>query len=183
MGEPARLQKKYREEIVPAMMQRFGFKNPLQVPRLQKIVINMGVGEALNDIKLLDKAMEELAAITGQKPIIRRSRAAISNFKLKRNAPIGCKVTLRRKIMYEFMGRLICVAIPRIKDFRGLDAGAFDENGNFSLGLSEQVIFPEINYDKISRIQGMNITFVIENGSKETSRELLKYFGIPFSSE
>ncbi|MDD4910234.1 MAG: 50S ribosomal protein L5 [Candidatus Omnitrophica bacterium] len=182
-SQPARLQVRYKEEVIPQMMKRFGYKNPMQVPRLKKIVVNMGVGEALTDIKIMDKAVEELALITGQKPLLRRARTAISNFKLKKNAPVGCKVTLRRRIMYEFMDRLISFAIPRIKDFRGVNPGAFDKDGNFTLGLSEQAIFPEINYDKISRVQGMDITFVIEGGSKEESRELLKHFGMPFKSE
>jgi large subunit ribosomal protein L5 len=178
-----RLLEKYRKEIIPLMMQTFSLKNQFAVPRLEKIVVNMGVGEAITDIKILEKAMDELALITGQKPILRRAKKAISNFKIKKGQPIGCKVTLRRKIMYEFMDRLINVAMPRIRDFRGVSPNSFDEMGNFTLGLTEQTIFPEIDYDKVSRSQGMDVTFVIKNvKSKEQARELLRLFGMPFSS-
>jgi large subunit ribosomal protein L5 len=163
------------------MMRTFSFKNRYQVPRLDKIVINMGVSEALQDIKLLDKSMEELALITGQRPIIRRAKKAIANFKIRKGNPIGCKVTLRRKMMYEFLDRLINVALPRIRDFRGLNSNSFDEAGNFSLGLSEQAIFPEIEYDKLTRPQGMDITIVIRNSKcKQHSLGLLRLFGMPF---
>jgi large subunit ribosomal protein L5 len=179
-----RLLETYRKEIVPAMMQKFSLKNKMAVPRLEKIVVNMGVGEALTDIKILEKAMEELAVITGQKPIIRRAKKAIANFKIKQGQPIGCKVTLRRAIMYEFMDRLINVAMPRIRDFRGVPGNSFDRGGNYTLGLSEQSIFPEIDYDKITRPQGMDITFVIKNsGSQERAKELLRLFGMPFSTD
>jgi len=179
-----RLLEYYRKEIVPAMMQKFGFKNPMAVPHLEKIVVNMGVGEALQDIKILEKSMEELAAITGQKPIMRRAKKAISNFKIKQGQPIGCKVTLRRAHMYEFMDRLVNVTMPRIRDFRGVPKDSFDKGGNYTLGLSEQVIFPEIEYDKISRSQGMDIVFVIKNAkSQEAAKELLKLFGMPFSND
>jgi large subunit ribosomal protein L5 len=179
-----RLLEYYRKEVVPAMMQKFGFKSPMAVPHLEKIVVNMGVGEALQDIKILEKSMEELAAITGQKPIMRRAKKAISNFKIKQGQPIGCKVTLRRAHMYEFMDRLINVAMPRIRDFRGVPHDSFDKGGNYTLGLSEQVIFPEIEYDKISRSQGMDIVFVIKKAkSQEAAKELLKLFGMPFSNE
>jgi len=178
-----RLLEQYRNEIIPKMMDKFGIKNKFAVPKLEKIVVNMGVGEALTDIKILDKAIEELAAITGQKPVIRRAKKAISNFKIKQGQPIGCKVTLRRAIMYEFMDRLINVAIPRIRDFRGVPGDSFDNAGNYTLGLSEQSIFPEIDYDKITRSQGMDITFVIKNAkSKEQSKELLRLFGMPFEA-
>jgi large subunit ribosomal protein L5 len=178
-----RLLERYRNEIAPKMMEKFGYKNMLQVPRLEKIVINMGVGEAQPDIKILDRAMEELGLITGQKPIMRRSKKAIANFKIREGNPIGCKVTLRRIMMYEFLDRLISVSLPRIRDFRGVNPNSFDEVGNFSLGLTEQMIFPEIEYDKISRVQGMDITFVIRNSkAKEQSRELLVLFGIPFKT-
>ena len=165
-------------------MQKFGFKNPMAVPHLEKIVVNMGVGEALQDIKILEKSMEEMAAITGQKPIMRRAKKAISNFKIKQGQPIGCKVTLRRAHMYEFMDRLVNVTMPRIRDFRGVPKDSFDKGGNYTLGLSEQVIFPEIEYDKISRSQGMDIVFVIKNAkSQEAAKELLKLFGMPFSND
>ena len=178
-----RLLEKYRNEIVPQMQEKFNLKNKLEVPRLEKIVINMGVGEAQPDIKILDKAMEELALITGQKPIMRRAKKAIANFKIRKGNPIGCKVTLRRTMMYEFLDRMISVALPRIRDFRGISPESFDEKGNFSLGLTEQTIFPEIDYDKMTRTQGMDITFVIKNAkSKERAEELLRLFGIPFRS-
>lgn len=177
----ARLQDKYKKEIVPEMMKIFGFKNKLQVPYVEKIVVNMGIGEAITDIKILEKAMEELSQITGQRPVMRRARKAIANFKIRKGLPIGCKVTLRRVIMYEFLDRLISVALPRIRDFRGVAASAFDKAGNFSLGLTEQIIFPEIEYDKITRVQGMDINMVIRNSkSKEQSRKLLELFGVPF---
>jgi large subunit ribosomal protein L5 len=176
-----RLLEKYRNEIIPKMMEIFSLKNRLEVPRLEKIVVNMGVGEALQDIKILEKAMEELSLITGQKPILRRAKKAIANFKIRKGLPIGCKVTLRRTIMYEFLDRLISIALPRIRDFRGISPDSFDEAGNYTLGISEQSIFPEIDYDKVSRMQGMDITMVIKNvKSKEQARELLKLFGMPF---
>jgi large subunit ribosomal protein L5 len=178
-----RMLEKYRQEIVPAMMQRFNLKNKLSVPHLEKIVINMGVGEALQDVKILDKAMEELGLITGQKPILRRSKKAISNFKLKENAPIACKVTLRKNIMYEFMDRFLNVALPRIRDFRGVSDDSFDRGGNYTMGLTEQGIFPEIDVDRITRPQGMDITFVIKDAkSKDEAKELLKLFGMPFKT-
>ncbi len=179
-----RLLEIYRKEIVPAMMQKFSLKNKMAVPRLEKIVVNMGVGEALQDIKILEKAMEELAVITGQKPIIRRAKKAIANFKIRQGQPIGCKVTLRRAIMYEFMDRLINVTMPRIRDFRGTPSDSFDRAGNYTLGLSEQGIFPEIDYDRMTRPQGMDITFVIKNAqSQERAKELLRLFGMPFSAD
>ena len=178
-----RLLEKYRNEIIPKMMETFSFKNRLEAPRLEKIVVNMGVGEALQDIKILEKAMEELSSITGQKPILRRAKKAIANFKIKQGQPIGCKVTLRRTIMYEFLDRLISIALPRIRDFRGISPDSFDEGGNYTLGITEQSIFPDIDYDKVSRMQGMDITLVIKNvKSKEQARELLKLFGMPFKT-
>ena len=178
-----RLLEKYRNEIVPQMMQSFNLKNKHAVARLEKIVVNMGVGEAIADIKLLDKSVEELGNITGQKPVIRRAKKAISNFKIKQGQAVGCKVTLRRNMMYEFMDRLLNVALPRIRDFRGVSQDSFDKAGNFTLGLSEQVIFPEIEYDRITRTQGMDITFVIKNAkAKDQAQELLKLFGMPFST-
>jgi len=179
-----RLLERYRNEIVPKMMEQFKLKNRNAVPRLEKIVVNMGVGEALADVKILDKAMEEMAIITGQKPIMRRAKLAIANFKIKEGNPIGCKVTLHRAKMYEFMDRLISIALPRIRDFRGVPLESFDKAGNYSLGLNEQNIFPEIDFDRITRTQGMDIVFVIKNSkSKEQSRELLKLFGIPFRNK
>jgi len=176
-----RLLEQYRNEIVPEMMKRFNLTCRMAVPRIEKIVVNMGVGEACSDIKILEKAMEELGMITGQKPIIRRAKKAISNFKIKENNPVGCKVTLRKAKMYEFMDRLISVALPRIRDFRGVPADSFDKAGNYTLGLNEQSIFPEIEFDRVTRTQGMDIVFVIKNSkSSEQSKELLKLFGIPF---
>jgi len=178
-----RLQEKYKEAIVPQLMQAFSLKNRLAVPHLEKIVVNMGVGEAIGDIKILEKAMQELGAITGQRPIIRRAKKAISNFKIRKGLPVGCKVTLRRAMMYEFLDRLVNVALPRIRDFRGVPLDSFDQAGNYSLGLNEQVIFPEIEYDKISRPQGMDITIVIKNArTAQQAKELLKLFGMPFST-
>ncbi|HTY45145.1 MAG TPA: 50S ribosomal protein L5 [Patescibacteria group bacterium] len=179
-----RLLEKYRNEIVSQMMQAFSLKNRNSVPRLEKIVVNMGVGEALQDVKMLEKSMDEMAMITGQRPLMRRAKKAIANFKIRQGIPVGCKVTLRRALMYEFMDRLINVAMPRIRDFRGVPTDSFDKAGNYTLGLSEQNIFPEIEYDKITRSQGMDITFVIKNAkSSEQSRELLRLFGMPFKTE
>lgn len=176
-----RLLEKYRKEITPQMQRGFHIKNKYALPRLEKIVVNMGVGEALQDIKILEKAMEELAIITGQKPILRRAKKAISNFKIRAGQPIGCKVTLRGALMYEFTDRLINAALPRIRDFRGVCADSFDREGNYTLGLAEQTIFPEIDYDRISRSQGMDITFVMKNvKSREQAKELLRLFGMPF---
>jgi len=179
-----RLLEKYRNEIVPQMMQTFKLKNIFAVPRIDKIVVNMGVGEALQDIKILEKSMDELSVITGQRPIMRRAKKAISNFKIKEKSPIGCKVTLRRAMMYEFLDRLVNVALPRIRDFRGVPVDSFDKGGNYTIGLTDHSIFPEIEYDKITRAQGMDITFVIKNTkSTEQSKELLKLFGMPFKTK
>lgn len=177
-----RLQEKYNNEIAGQVMQKFGIKNRIASPRLDKIVINMGVGEGIQDIKILEKSMDELALITGQKPIIRRAKKAISNFKIRQGHAVGCKVTLRRKIMYEFLDRLVNIALPRIRDFRGVSADSFDRAGNYTLGLTDQSIFPEIDYDRVTRTQGMDITFVIKNAkTKEQSQELLRLFGMPFA--
>jgi large subunit ribosomal protein L5 len=179
-----RLLEKYRNEIVPKMVETFKLKNKMAVPRLEKIVVNMGVGEALQDVKILDKAAEEMGVITGQKPVIRRAKIAISNFKIKEGNPIGCKVTLRKQKMYEFLDRLVSVALPRIRDFRGVPTESFDQAGNYALGLPDQTIFPEIEYDRITRVQGMDIIFVIKNSkTKEQSRELLRLFGMPFKEK
>jgi len=174
-----RLLQIYRERIIPELKERLGIKNALGVPRLIKIVVNMGVGEATSDSKIADKAAEELALITGQRPKICRARKPISNFKLKKGAAIGCCVTLRKNMMYEFFDRLITVAIPRIRDFRGFSANSFDGRGNYTFGLSEQSIFPEINLDKMSRTQGMNITIHTSAQTDEQARALLLSFGFP----
>jgi len=177
-----RLLEKYRNEIIGQIQQEFGLKNKNAVPQLVKIVVNMGVGEALEDIKILDKNAEELALITGQKPIMRRSKKAISNFKLKEKQAVGCKVTLRKARMYEFLDRLISIALPRIRDFRGLSRNSFDKSGNYTFGITEQTIFPEIEYDRAPRTQGMDITLVIKNAkTKEQAYSLLRLFGIPFA--
>lgn len=178
-----RLLEQYRKEIVPEMKSIMGYKNLMQVPKLKKIIINMGVGEAITDIKLLDKAMSELALITGQKPVMTRSKKAIANFKIKQGQPVGCKVTLRHHQMYEFLDRFISVALPRIRDFRGLPEDSFDSNGNYSIGISEQGIFPEIEFDKITRVQGMDIIIVMNSGDKKASMELLRLLGIPFKKK
>jgi len=179
-----RLLEKYRGEITTKLVETFSLKSKMAVPKLEKIVINMGVGEALQDVKILDKAAEELGVITGQKPIIRRAKIAISNFKIKEGNPIGCKVTLRKHKMYEFLDRLVSIALPRIRDFRGVPTESFDQAGNYALGLTEQTIFPEIEYDRITRPQGMDIIFVIKNSkSKEQSQELLRLFGMPFKEK
>jgi len=176
----ARLLEKYKKEISPKLANDFVYKNVHQIPVLQKIVINMGVKEAVLDIKILDQLAEELGLITGQKPIITRAKKAISNFKIRQGNPVGLKITLRCKRMYEFLDRLISVAMPRIKDFRGVSTTSFDDHGNYSLGINEQVIFPEVDYDKIKKVQGMDITFVTSSQTKEETKALLQYFGMPF---
>jgi large subunit ribosomal protein L5 len=178
-----RLLERYRSDIVPEMMKAFNYKNKLAVPRLEKIVINVGLGEATQDIKFLESAQNELAAITGQKPVVTRAKKAIANFKIRRGLAIGCKVTLRRLIMYEFLDRLISIAIPRIRDFRGLPATSFDRKGNYSFGLSEQLIFPEVDVDKVMKTHGMDITIVTSARTKEEAFGLLKLFGMPFRKQ
>lgn len=176
-----RLLEKYRNEIIPEITKTFSLKNKFAVPRLEKIVVNMGVGEAIGDIKVLDKSMEDLSLITGQKPLLRRAKKAIANFKTRKGLPVGCKVTLRKAMMYEFLDRLVNVAMPRIRDFRGVPTDSFDRCGNYTLGLTEQTIFMEIEYDRITRTQGMDITFVIKNAkNSEQAQELLRLFGMPF---
>jgi len=176
----ARLRKQYFDEIRPALKGTLSLTNVMEVPRLEKIVINIGVGEAIGDAKKLDAAVADLTTITGQKPVVRRARKSISNFKLREGMPIGCSVTLRGDKMYEFLDRLVNVAIPRIRDFRGVPAKSFDGRGNYTLGITEQIIFPEIDYDKIDRIRGMNITIVTTAKTDEEAFELLRAFGMPF---
>lgn len=178
--EVPRLLKRYREEVIPAVQKKFGITNPMAVPRLEKIVINMGVGAAIGDMKIMDAAVADLAVISGQKPIIRRAKLAISNFKLRKNLPIGCMVTLRRYKMYEFMDRFVSVALPRIRDFNGVPSKSFDKQGNYNLGISEQSIFPEIETGRISRSQGMDIAFVFSQGKPEANAEVLRLLGMPF---
>ncbi len=183
MAHVPRLLERYRTELVPGLMQKFSLKNALAVPRLDKIVINMGVGEAITDAKIIEKTMDELGLICGQRPRVRRAKKAISNFKIKQGQAIGCNVTLRKSKMYEFLDRFINIAIPRIRDFRGVPLNSFDGAGNYTLGLQDQSIFPEIDYDRISRAQGMDITFVIKNArTTEQARELLRLFGMPFAT-
>ena len=178
-----RLKNKYRDEVVPALLEQFEFSNVMLVPRLSKIVVNTSMKEAIQNVKVLENAAEELALITGQKPIIRRARRSIATFKLREGMPIGAKVTLRRTMMWEFLDRLITIAIPRIRDFRGLNPDGFDGRGNYSMGITEQIVFPEIDYDKIKRINGMNITFVTTARTDQEARELLRSVGMPFSKK
>jgi len=175
-----RLLEKYRKEINPSIAQKFGFKNRLQVPRLEKIVVNMGVGSGAHEMKVLEQASFELAQITGQRPIITKAHKAISNFKIRKGAPIGCKVTLRGYRMYEFLDHLVNVALPRIRDFRGLSLNSFDRGGNYSFGIVEQTIFPEIDIDKVQKLQGMDVTLVTTAKTPALASELLKAFGFPF---
>ena len=178
-----RTQVKYREEIIPFLMKKFGYKNVNQVPKLSKISLNMGVGDAKQDPKLLENAMNDLTIISGQKPAKTRAKKAISNFKLRVGMPIGCNVTLRRQRMYDFLDKFISIAVPRIRDFRGLPDSSFDGRGNYSIGVKEQIIFPEINVDKIDRIRGLDITFVTSAKSDEEAHELLLSFGMPFRKQ
>jgi large subunit ribosomal protein L5 len=175
-----RLQETYEKEILPALAEKLGTKNRLALPRLQKIVVNMGVGTAISEKKHMEEAVSALGLICGQKPIIRRARKSIANFKLREGMPIGCKCTLRRQRMYEFLDRLISIALPRVRDFRGISPKAFDRNGNYSLGLTEQLVFPELNPDKFIRVQGLNITLVTSTKNDDDARELLMGFGMPF---
>ncbi|MCX6348934.1 MAG: 50S ribosomal protein L5 [Candidatus Aureabacteria bacterium] len=179
----ARLLDRYRAEITPKMMERFGFKNRLRVPRLIKIVVNMGIGEGTADGKAVSAAADEMALITGQRPLINRSRKAVANFKLRQGIPIGCKVTLRGKMMYEFFDRLISVVLPRIRDFRGMSPDSFDGRGNYTLGLEEQIVFPEVDMDHVTRVQGMDITVVTSAKNNEEARELLTLMGMPFRKQ
>jgi large subunit ribosomal protein L5 len=178
--EKPRLATFYRENVRPALMEKFQYQSHMQAPRMEKIVINMGVGDAIQDGKLLDAAVNELTQISGQKPSIRRAKKAISNFKLREGLPIGCKVTLRGARMFEFFDRLINVAVPRIRDFRGVNPRSFDGRGNYTMGLTEQIIFPEINYDKVGKIRGMDVTIVTTAKNDEEGRELLRLMRMPF---
>ena len=178
----SRLQERYDSEVRPALMQEFGYKNPMQVPRLDKIVVNMGVGEAVQDAKKIDAAVGDLTAITGQHPIVIRAKHSIATFKLRQNMPIGVKVTLRRQRMYEFLDRLITVALPRVRDFRGVSARSFDGRGNYALGLKEQLVFPEIDYDKVDQVRGMDVVIVTTAKTDAEAKALLKAFDMPFTS-
>ena len=175
-----RLRVRYEEEIVPHMMKRFGYKNLMQVPKLEKIALNMGVGEATQDAKFLEGGVQDLIVISGQKAVTTKAKRSISNFKLREGMAIGCRVTLRKRHMYEFLDRLLNIAIPRVRDFRGVDNNSFDGKGNYTLGIKEQIIFPEIDYDKVVKIRGFNITIVTSAKTDEEAYELLKEFGMPF---
>ena len=179
-GYTARLLTKYREETVPALLKRFGYKNVLQVPKLRKIVVNMGVGDGLKDAKLMDAAVGDLTTITGQRPVITRAKKSVASFKLRKGMAVGCKVTLRGLRMYEFFDRLVNVAVPRIRDFRGLPADSFDGHGNYTFGIKEQMVFPEIDYDKVVKIRGMDIIMNTTARTDEEAFELLKALGMPF---
>jgi len=174
------LREKYEKEVVPQLMKRFGYKNIMQAPKLEKIVINMGLGEAIQNIKILDSAVEEIGLITGQRPIVTKARKSIAQFKLRKGMPIGCMVTLRRDRMYEFFNRLVNTALPRVRDFKGVSGKSFDGRGNYSLGLREQLMFPEISYDKIDKVKGMNIIIVTTAETDEEGKELLRLLGMPF---
>jgi len=175
-----RLHDYYKSDVVPRLREKFGYKNPMQVPKLDKVIINMGLGEAIENIKILDSAAEEIAIIAGQKPVITKARMSISNFKLRAGVPIGIKVTLRRDRMYYFIDKLLAVALPRVRDFKGVSPKGFDGRGNYTMGVKEQIIFPEINYDKIDKIKGMNITIVTTARNDEEGLELLRLLGMPF---
>ncbi len=176
----SRLRERYQKDVVPALMKRFGWTNPMAVPKLQKVVVNIGLGEASQNIKLLDVAAAELGQITGQRPIITRAKKSIANFKIRKGMPIGCCVTLRGDRMFEFVDRLCNVVLPRVRDFKGLPANAFDGRGNYTLGLKDQLVFPEIDYTRVDKIKGMNITLATTARNDEHGRELLKLLGVPF---
>jgi large subunit ribosomal protein L5 len=180
---PARIKETYVKEIVPRLMKERSYPNVMAVPRLQKVVVNMGVGEATQNIKLLDAAMEELGKITGQKPAVRRSKKSIAAFRLRQNMPIAATVTLRGARMYEFVDRLLNVALPRVRDFRGVPGNSFDGRGNYTLGLKDQILFPEIDYSKVDKLRGMNVTFVTTARTDEESKLLLSYLGMPFRNQ
>ncbi len=177
----SRLREQYEKEIVPAMMKKFSYHNIMQVPRLEKIVVNIGLGEAKENAKLLDGAVADLGIITGQKAVITKAKKSIANFKLREGVPIGCKVTLRSGRMYDFLDRLVNLALPRVRDFRGVNGNSFDGRGNYALGIKEQIIFPEIDYDKIDKVRGMDVIIVTTAKTDEEARELLTLFGMPFA--
>ena len=178
--KPARLKARYLKDMAPALMQEFAYKSPMEIPRVEKVVINVGMGEAVANAKLLDAAVAELAQITGQRPVITKAKKSIATFKLREGMAIGCKVTLRGARMYEFLDRLIHVALPRIRDFRGVSGKAFDGRGNYTLGLKEQIIFPEIKYEKVSNVHGMDIVIVTSAGTDAEAKSLLRHMGMPF---
>lgn len=177
----SRLKEKYQNEIVDALMKKFGYKNIMEVPKLDKVVINMGVGEAKENAKLLEAAVKDMETITGQKAVLTRAKNSVANFKIREGMPIGCKVTLRGEKMYEFVDRLINLSLPRVRDFRGVNPNAFDSRGNYALGIKEQLIFPEIEYDKVDKVRGMDVIFVTTAKTDEEARELLTQFNMPFA--
>ena len=183
MANTPNLKKLYQDEVAPALMQKFGYKSTMQIPRLEKIVVNVGCSEARENAKVLDAVVSDLTTITGQKAVITKAKKSVANFKLREGMPIGAKVTLRGERMYEFVARLFNVALPRVRDFRGISADAFDGRGNYSLGLKEQIIFPEIEYDKIEKLRGMNIAIITTAKTDEEARELLRLLGMPFQAE
>lgn len=176
----ARLKEVYTKEIIPQLMKEFGYKNVMQVPKLEKIVVNMGLGEAIQNVKILDSAAEEICTITGQKAVITKAKKSIASFKLRQGMPIGCMVTLRKERMYEFLDRLMNISLPRVRDFKGVSPKGFDGRGNYSLGIKEQLIFPEIDYDKVDKVKGLNISIVTTAKTDEEGRALLKILGMPF---
>ncbi|MCX5854280.1 MAG: 50S ribosomal protein L5 [Deltaproteobacteria bacterium] len=177
-----RLKEYYLKEVVPALIKEFDYKNRMEIPRIEKIVVNMGLGEAIQNIKILDSAVEELSMIVGQRPVITKAKKSIATFKLRQGMSIGCCVTLRSERMYEFFDRLVNVALPRVRDFRGISPKSFDGRGNFSLGLKEQIIFPEIDYDKIDKVKGMNVSIITSAKTDDEARQLLKLMGLPFKN-
>jgi len=183
MPTASRLKVRYDKEIVPVMMERFGYKNPMAVPRLSGIILNMGVGDAIQNIKLLDNAAEQLGLIAGQKAAVTRAKKSIANFKIRAGMPIGCRVTLRGPRMYEFFDRLVSIALPRVRDFRGVSARSFDGRGNYTLGVKDQMIFPEVNYQKVDRVRGLNISIVTTARSDEEGKNLLTLLGMPFRKD
>jgi large subunit ribosomal protein L5 len=178
----ARLKDYYKKEVIPVLIKGFNYKNPMEVPKIVKIVVNMGLGDAIQNVKILDSAVEEMTKIAGQKPVITKARKSIATFKLRQGMSIGCCVTLRRERMYEFFDRLVNVALPRVRDFRGISTKSFDGRGNFALGLKEQIIFPEIEYDKVDKIRGMNIAIVTTAKTDDEARQLLQLMGMPFKN-
>ena len=172
----------YDETVVPKLKEKFNYTNPMQIPKIEKILINMGLGEAIHNIKIIDSAVEELKQISGQQPVVTRAKKSIASFKLREGMPIGCMVTLRKKRMYDFLNKLVNVALPRVRDFRGISGKAFDGAGNYSLGVKEQLIFPEIEYDKIDKIKGLNVSIVTTAKTNEEGKELLKLMGMPFKN-
>ncbi len=178
----SQLKKFYEDEVVPKLKEKFRYENPMQIPKISKITLNMGLGEAIHNIKIIDAAVEELKQISGQQPVITRAKKSIAAFKLREGMPIGCMVTLRRNRMYDFYNKLVNIALPRVRDFRGISGKAFDGAGNYSLGIKEQIIFPEIDYDKIDKIKGLNISIVTTANNNEEGKELLKLLGMPFKN-